>query len=447
MRLIPEKYAGLFSRDVGHMGERTAAMFLPPLHLPLLLLRACALFLLCALIWAYFAEIDEITVGEGRVIPSSQVQQIQNLEGGIVASIPVRVGEIVRKNQVLMTLDEKRFSSSLGESRVKNAALSAKIARLKAEANGSEFVPGAEQMAENAAIYQEELLLFRTRQRDLETTLSVLRQQEAQRAQEISEKRALLSQLTSSQNLLNQELKLTKPMVEQRLAAEVELLRLERQAADLQGQIDAARLAIPRLQIAQEEARSKISGAHAKYRSDAATELSAATAEWSALNAGKVALEDRLERTTLRSPVTGIVKNIAVNTVGGVIQPGITVMEIVPMEDNLLIEAKIRPADIGFLRPGQSVSVKLSAYDYSIYGDLEATLENITADSFTKEKEESFYLVQVRTRKNHLGSADKPLPIIPGMLATVHIRTGKKTILEYLLKPIVKARTEAMRER
>ncbi|MBE9611024.1 HlyD family type I secretion periplasmic adaptor subunit [Chitinilyticum litopenaei] len=429
------------------MSERSAAMFLPPLRTPFLLLRACALFFLVAVIWAYFAEIDEITVGEGKVIPSSQIQQIQNLEGGIVARIPVHVGEVVKKNQVVMVLDEKRFSSSLSESQAKNAALAAKVARLKAEASGQEFAPSQEQITANPAIYQEEMLLFRSRQRDLEATLGVLRQQEAQKAQETSEKRALLAQLLSSQNLLNQELKLTKPMVEQKVAAEVELLRLERQAADLQGQIDATRLAIPRLQTAQEEVRAKINGAQAKYRSDAAAELSAASADLSALTAGKVALEDRLDRTTIRSPVNGIIKTIAVNTVGGVIQPGATVMEIVPMEDSLLIEARIRPADVGFLRPGQTVSVKISAYDYSIYGDLDARLENITADSISKEKEESFYLVQVRTSKNHLGSSDKPLPIIPGMLATVHIRTGQKTVMDYLLKPIVKAKTEALRER
>jgi len=240
---------------------------------------------------------------------------------------------------------------------------------------------------------------------------------------------------------------MTRPMAAQKVISDVELLRLERQASDIKGELDATRLAIPRLEASLQEGRNKVEGAQAKFRADASMELSQARAELEGTSASNVAMADRLERTTVRSPVNGIVKTIKVTTVGGVIQPGSDVMEIVPIEDNLLVEARVRPADIAFLRPGQPAVVKVTAYDYSIYGGLEATVETITADSITNDKGESFYLVRVRTATNRFGSAKEALPIIPGMMTTVHIQTGSKSVLRYLLKPIIKARSEALRER
>lgn len=277
--------------------------------------------------------------------------------------------------------------------------------------------------------------------------MAVLRRQVDQRAQELSEKRAKAAQLAESYKFVQKEVELTRPMAAQKVLSDVELLRLERQASDIKGELDATRLAIPRMESALQEARNKVEGAQAKFRSDAALELSQARAELEGTSASNVAMIDRLERTTVRSPVNGIVKQIKVTTVGGVIQPGSEVMEIVPIEDNLLVEAKVRPADVAFLRPGQKAMVKVTAYDYSIYGGLDATLETITADSITNDKGESFYLVRVRTATNRFGSSNKPLPIIPGMLTTVHIQTGEKSVLSYLMKPIMKARSEALRER
>lgn len=240
---------------------------------------------------------------------------------------------------------------------------------------------------------------------------------------------------------------MSKPLLAQGVMSEVEILRLERTVNETRGEMEGTRLAIPRLEAQLAEARSKLDGALAKFRSDAANELAAANADFAGTKASSLAVEDRLARTAIRSPVTGIVKQLKVNTVGGVIQPGMDVMEIVPLEDNLLIEAKVRPGDVGFLRPGQPALVKVTAYDFSIYGGLEAQVENITADSITTDKGESFYLVRVRTSRSSLGGKDKPLPIIPGMLATVHIQTGKKSVLGYLLKPVIKAKYDALRER
>ena len=443
----PGKESKTQREDAEFMPYTLGALFQRPPKPAYLIVRGSLLLLIVGVIWASQSSLDEITIGEGKVVPSSQVQVIQNLEGGIVSAIPVKVGDLVQKGQIVVQLDQTRFSSSAEESKAKNQALMAKIARLTAESSGVPFVAPAELLKEAPKIAEEEKALHDNRQRELDSTLSVLRQQVGQRSQEIAEKTARFKQLQESYGLIAKELKMSKPLQAQGVMSEVEILRIERQVSDTRGEMDATRLAIPRLEAQLAEAKSKLEGATAKFRSDAANELAQARADFAGTNASSVAVEDRLARTAIRSSLTGIVKQIKVNTVGGVIQPGMEVMEIVPLEDKLLIEAKIRPADIGFLRPGQPALVKISAYDFSIYGGLEATVENITADSITNDKGESFYLIRVRTSKNSLGTPDKPLAIIPGMLATVHIRTGKKTVLSYLLKPIMKAKYDAMRER
>ena len=359
--------------DIRFMPTRLGAFFLNPPRASFLIIRYTLILFVIAIIWACLSPIDEITRAEGKIIPSSNVQVIQNLEGGIVSDIPVKIGQVVH-NDIVMKLDETRFASSADESKA---------------------------------------------------GIDVLKEQVNQRAQEIAEKRSRLSQLQQSYAFINKELQMSKPLLAQGVVSEVEILRLQRQVSDLRGEMDANRLAIPRLESQLAEARAKLEGA----------------------SASSLAAKDRLDRTTVRSPVEGIVKTININTVGGVIQPGMNVMEIVPIEDNLLVEARVRPSDVGFLKVGQAAMVKISAYDFSIYGGLEAEVENITADSITNEKGESFYLVRVRTKKNYLGTEEKPLPIIPGMMASASIKTGSKSLMTYLLKPIFKAKTDALTER
>jgi len=433
--------------DIEFMPHTIAAFFQRPPPPAYLIVRGTLLLLFIAILWAFFADLDEITIGDGKVVPTSQIQVIQNLEGGIVAGIPVKVGDLVQKGQVVIQLDETRFASSADETKAKHNALASKIARLTAESTGATFQPPATLLKDDPMIAADELRLYANRQRELDAMLGVLRQQLSQRNQEISEKRARLQQLQESHKLIEQELKMSAPLLAQGVMSEVEILRLQRQVNDTKGEMDANRLAIPRLEAQLAEARDKLEGALAKFRSDSAHELGLAKAEFAGTSATSVALEDRLSRTAVRSPLTGIIKQIKIATIGGVIQPGMEVMEIVPIEDRLLVEAKIRPADIGFLHAGQMALVKISAYDFSIYGGLDAVVENITADSITNEKGESFYIVRVRTSKSFLGPPDKPLPIIPGMLASVHIKTGHKSVMNYLLKPVIKAKYDALRER
>jgi len=405
------------------------------------------ILLVCAVWWAAVSEVEEVTRGLGKVIPSSQVQIVQNLEGGILAETFVSIGDIVEKGQLLMRLDEKRFSAPYQEYRYKYLALTAKSARLLAETEGTEMVLPEEVEEENANIAAREWQLYNSRKVELETTIEILEEKAKQRRQEIAELEEKRAELNRTYRLLNREIELTEPLVDQGAVSEVEILRLKREASTMLGDIAATRLAIPRVQSQLNEALKEIQEERLQYANNAKKELNEVQMELETLTATSVALADRLARTSIRSPVYGTVKQILVNTVGGVIQPGMDLIEIVPLEDTLLVEAQIKPSDIAFLSPQQRATVKFTAYDFTIYGGLDAELEHISADSIADEKGNSFYLVRVRTNQNYLQGKDGKMPIIPGMVATVDILTGKKTILSYLLKPVLKAKQTALRER
>ena len=406
-----------------------------------------SLLLLTALVWAKFAVLEEVTMGEGKAIPSSKIQVIQNLEGGIVAEIFVREGQLVNKGDVLLRLDDTRFLSNRGESDADRMALTARLERLQAEAAGRPLVMPAEITLKAPQLVEDELALYNSRQDRLHSEQRTLNEQLRQKTQELAEFSSKQQQYRSSLGLIQQELNMSQPLVSSGAISEVEILRLRRSAVEMRGSLDATTLAIPRAQAGISEIKSKMEESELAFRSDAFKELNEVRTELQKITASSLAIEDRVSRTTVQSPVHGIIKQLKVNTIGGVVQPGSDLLEIVPLEDNLLIEAKVRPQDVAFLHPGQKAMVKFSAYDYTIYGGLKANLELISADTITDEEGNSFYLIQVRTDKNHLGSDAHPLLIIPGMIATVDIITGEKSVLDYLLKPVLKARAEALRER
>ncbi|MBH3339331.1 HlyD family type I secretion periplasmic adaptor subunit [Pseudomonas mendocina] len=403
--------------------------------------------LLTALAWAHFAVLEEVTTGEGKAIPSSKIQVIQNLEGGIVSEIFVREGQVVDKGDTLLRLDDTRFLSNRGETEADRLALMARLERLGAEAEGrepslpEEVLQGAPQLAE------DELALYRSRQQRLKSEQRTLGEQLRQKEQELAEFRSKAQQYRSSLGLLQQELNMSQPLVASGAISQVEVLRLRRSLVEVRGSLEATNLAIPRAEAAMSEIKSKMDESELSFRSDAFKELNEVRTELQKITATRVAIEDKVTRTTVTSPVRGVIKQLKVNTIGGVVQPGSDMVEIVPLDDSLLIEAKVRPQDVAFLHPGQKAMVKFTAYDYTIYGGLKANLELISADTITDEEGNSFYLIQVRTDKSHLGSEESPLLIIPGMVATVDIITGEKSVLSYLLKPVLKARSEAMRER
>ncbi len=404
-------------------------------------------FFIFAITWANFAVIDEVTRGEGKAIPSSRLQKIQNLEGGIVAELFVKEGQIVDEGAPLLRLDDTRFASNVGETEAERLGLQLRIDRLKAEIEGRELSIDSTLRQKASSLIANELALFESRRQQLKSEVAGLEEQLAQRQQELREQRSKQSQFQKSLSLLQQEIRLSAPLVSAGAISPVEVLRLQRAEVESRGQLEVTTLAIPRGEAAVKEIERKIDETRTRFRSDALGQLNEAATALNKLESTGKALEDRVRRTLITSPVHGIVKQLLVNTIGGVIQPGSDIVEIVPLDDHLLIEAKIRPQDIAFLHPGQEAMVKFSAYDYTIYGGLKANLEQIGADSITDEEGNSFYMIKLRTEKSHLGTPEKPLIIIPGMTATADIITGRKSILSYLFKPILRARAEAFRER
>ena len=405
-------------------------------------------FFIIMIAWAALAEIDEVTRGDGKAIPSSRLQKIQNLEGGIIAEVFVHEGEVVNAGAPLLRLDDTRFRSNAGESEADRLALEARIQRLTAQVEGKETLTLSPAiMTKSPDIANGELELFASVNKRIQSELSGLNEQLVQKKQELLDYQAKAEQYRRSLSLLQQEISMSEPLVAKGAISKVEVLRLRRSEVETRGQLESVTLAVPRAQAAIKEIDSKMGETRGRYRSEALSQLNEARTDLSKTEASGKAIEDRVNRTLVTSPVRGIVQQLMVNTIGGVIQPGSDIVEIVPLDDSLLVEAKIRPQDIAFLRPGQEAIVKFTAYDYTIYGGLKAKLEQISPDTVTDKEGKSFYVIRLRTEKNHLGSDENPLIIIPGMVASVDIITGKKTILAYLLKPILRARAEAFRER
>ncbi|MFK0090709.1 HlyD family type I secretion periplasmic adaptor subunit [Pseudomonas sp. NPDC090755] len=405
-----------------------------------------AFFLFLGL-WANFAIIDEVTRGEGKAIPSSKLQKIQNLEGGIVAQIYAKEGEIVEVGDPLLRLDDTRFVSNVGETEADRLAMALRVERLSAEVEDRPLKIDEEIRKAAPSQAANEVSLYQSRRQQLEDEIGGLREQLAQRQQELREFSSKQAQYRNSLQLLRQEISMSEPLVAQGAISQVEVLRLKRAEVENRGQLDATSLAIPRAESAIKEVERKIDETRGKFRSEALTQLNEARTDLSKAQATGKALDDRVSRTLVTSPVRGIVKQLLVNTIGGVIQPGSDLVEIVPLDDTLLVEARIRPQDIAFLHPGQEAMVKFTAYDFTIYGGLKAKLEQIGADTITDEDNNTFYVIKLRTERSHLGTDENPLLIIPGMVASVDIITGKKSVLSYLLKPIIRARAEALRER
>lgn len=408
------------------------------------IVRAAVISVALLITWAAFAKIDEVTRGEGKVIPSRQLQVIQSVDGGIVSEVLVKEGDVVEAGQLLLRIDQTRFVSNLRESRSQYLSLQAKAARLRALAEGSAFVAPQEVVKEDPATVAQERGLYESRRIELENNIGISRQQLAQRQQELVEVTARRDQAAQGYELSARELAVTKPLITSGAVSEVDLLRLERDVSRYRGDRDQAAAQLVRIGAAINEAQRKIQEVELNFRNDARKELSETVAKLNSLNESGVALEDRVAKALVRSPVKGTINRIMVNTVGGVVQPGKEVIEIVPLEDALLLEARVAPRDIGFLRPGQDATVKFTAYDFSIYGGLEGKVDHIAADTVTDDKGNAFYVIRVRTNKPSFGNN---LPIIPGMVAEVDVKTGRKSVLSYLLKPVLRAKAVALTER
>lgn len=399
------------------------------------------------IIWANFAHVDELARGSGKVIPSKQVQVVQNLEGGIVSDILVQEGQRVEKGQILVKIDDTTFSSSYKESHLRYHELKAKALRLRAESSAQPFQANGKNEADMSDTISQEQSLYNLNRNQLEQQISILKEQAAQRENELREAKAKEQELKTAYNLISEEVRIMRPLVQSGLVSQVEFLQLSRQATATKGELDAVTLSIPRIRSAIAEARNKIENSRLEFRSKAKEEQTQVTAELSRLSESEQALEDRVNRTLVRSPVRGIVKQLFIKTINGVIQPGMNIVEIVPLDDELLIEAKIKPSDIAYIYPGQTANVKFTAYDFSVYGGLKGTVTHVSADTIIDDEGNSFYLVRIKTDKSYLQRDGKKFDIMVGMVTTVDIVTGKKTIMDYIIKPLIKAKEGALTER
>lgn len=408
------------------------------------LLYVMFLALVALIAWSAHAPLDEVARGDGRVIPSQQLQVVQSLDGGIVEQILVREGQVVDAGDLLLRIDPTRFVSSLRESRAQFLSLSAEVARLRALTSGTEPNFPEELQSEAPEIVAHELRLYQANLEELSEQIAVLQRQMEQREQDLREARAARAQHASSLALSSRELQVTRPLLRSGAVSDVDIIRLEREVSNARGELNRAEAVISRSEAAIEEARNKVREVELNVMNRWRTQLSDSRSRLDALSEAETGLADRVKQTDIRSPVRGTVQRLFVNTIGGVVTPGREVVEIIPLDDQLIIEARIAPKDIAFLRPGQQAMIKFTAYDFAIYGGLDAEVQHISADTITDERDNTYYLVRLRTLTSDFGN---DLPIIPGMTTQVDILTGKKTVLEYLLKPVLRATSQAMTER
>lgn len=454
---------GLTPDDIQFAGEVDAALARRPRFGVRALSVCVALMFVCLLIWAAFAKIDEVTHAEGSVVGSQRTQTIQNLEGGILRAVLVHEGQIVDKGDVLAQLDNELAESSYRDAVNKAMENSMAIMRLEAEIKGERPVfpedlqiwatnligHGVDEntLARARQIVSDQSNAWQSRQDQLNAEIEVLKSQYEQRRRDVEEQSARKAQLDGSLALSIEQRDTAHALVQRNNFSRMEYLGLQQKVVELQGQINVLAATIPKAQAAAEESLQRIASRRAEQAAAVTEEINKRRLELNSLRETLSAGSDRVTRTELRTPVRGTVRQIYINTVGGVVKPGEPIMDIVPLDDTLLVEAKVSPKDVAFLRPGQDVMVKVSAYDFSIYGGLEGKLESISADTIEDKKGNYHYLVKVRTQKTSITYHNEVLPIIPGMIVTADILIGKKTVLDYLLKPILKAKQNALRER
>ena len=438
-KLSPEDYEFMNSLSAA-MAEKTPRKMRWALYFWLI---AVALFIL----WASLTKIDEITRASGEVVPSGENQVVQNLEGGIIKEILVKVGDSVEKDQPLLKIDNKKSESQLESTHIKELELQARMIRLAAEAEGRKLEIDKPTKTQMPELIENEYSLYLSRQKQLAARLEALKDKQHQKEQELVEMHEKIIHLKRSSTLIDKEVKMMAPLVRQGVKSRVSLMKLQREQSRLAGELSSAQHAIPRLESSISEVQHTIEAEKIAFRNNAKKELNQVVAETMRVKESYKALGDQMGRTLVRSPIKGVIQKLYVHTVGGTIRPGENLIEIVPTDDSLWLEVKIKPRDIGFIYPGQKAIVRVSAYDYRIYGGLDGKVVHISADTTKDARRNAFFAIHIKTDKNHLGSDTKPLKIIPGMTVSVNIMTGKKSIMDYILKPILKAKQYTFTER
>lgn len=436
-----------YAEDIDFMEEIDAARHMRPSRASGILLVSITGLIVFFFLWAGVCAIDERVRASGQVVPTREIQTVQSLEGGILAELLVAEGDRVEKDQVLLRISDIASSSEETSAQARSFGLKAKRARLEAEARGAEFVPPAEISKDNPRIAANERALYESRQNELHNALSILDGKIEGVTSRLSEVETELSALAQSRGLLQQELEITREMVRKKAAPKLEEIRLQRELTEISGKISSGKERKTGLEADLRNAKKEREDQGDKFRSQALGELNEVESQIAGLEGSLKSIGDRVYRSELRAPASGIVNKIAVKTIGGVIEPAQRLVEIVPVDDDLKIIARVSPNDIAFLKVGQPVKVRVSAYDSARYGRLDGQLLRVGANSVSDREGHVFFEIEVQTNRNYLGTKENPLPITPGMLADIDVITGKRTILEYLAKPLLRARTEALRER
>lgn len=392
------------------------------------------------LLWASFSPIDEIVRGDGKVVPSGENQMIQHLEGGILEDILVKEGESVKADQILLKINNLKSASTYESMGYKAAQLRAKMVRLRAEVTNTEFTPTEDDLKEIPSQILQERNLFTSNKERVNAQLSGLNEQYTQKKNDKIETQGRIAEQKKALTYIQEEVKISAPLVAQGIKPKVEFLKLQRELSTLEERYNGMIASMPRLDAAISEIENKMKEVRSEFTTKAQIELNDAQTEYNRVTAESASFADQVVRTTLKSPINGVVQKLYVNTIGGVIKPGDNLIEIVPTEEGLLAEVKVKPSDIAFLYPGQEAIVKVTAYDFAIYGSLKGKVVTISPDSTTDKRDNTYYIVRVQTDKKYFGTEEKPLNITPGMTLNVDIITGKKTVMQYILKPILKAK-------
>jgi len=432
--------------DIEYMSSLSAAVLeqqTSKSHIVIWLSSAAILWLI---IWSSFAQIDERTRGSGKVIPSQRIQTVQNLEGGIVSEIYVKEGDRVKKGQPLMKIQDVGFTGSYNEKQLKINELKAKSYRLKAEAYAQGFSVPQDDRKGMSMLISQEANLHMSNQSQLSNNVAIIDAQISQKEKELLETRSKREELKNAYELISRELAITEPLTKNNVVSEVQFLQMKRQATMIKGDYDAAAHSISRIQENIGELRKRRMEVVYEFRNKAKQELNSVSAEIQQISESESVLADRVDRTIVRSPVNGVINQILINTIGGVVKPAMDLLEVVPDGDVLMVEVKIKPSDIAYIYPGQRANVKFSAYDFSIYGGLKGKVKHVSANTITDERGNSYYLVRIVTDKNHLEKNGKPLEIMSGMTVDVDILTGKKTVMDFILKPILKVKQNSLGE-
>jgi len=434
-------------KELHYLNSRSAAVLETTALRSRLFLWIMVLTVAVVIVWMDHTMVDEVVKGSGKIVPSDRIKSIQNLEGGIVKEILVKEGDSVKKGQPLLKMQDLFFNSTYEKNELRYEELYAKALRLRAEAYSKPFRK-PKKMSENLRNeVEKEYSLYQSNLQQLDKSLEVIQAQIFQHEQELKEAKEHYRELREEMKLVQKQIDINAPLVEKKIVSEVDFIKLKREKNRVQQDLTQTRHKIETAKAVIEEAKSKLDEAMLAFENKAKEELNSIEAEMLRIKASQAALKDQVSRTLVRSPVDGIVKKLYVNTVGGVVRPGMKMMDILPTGDSLLVEVKIHPRDIAFIYPDQRAVIKVTAYDFAIYGGLVGKVVRISPDSITGRDGKTYYQVWIETEKNYLGTKKAPLKLIPGMVVHADIVTGKKSILDYILKPLLRTKENAFKER